>query len=67
MTEAEGVRAAKVLNRAKKLFNNENGDGWPGPADLGRGDQDMRVQAEYLQKAEEQLLAEKKIESVDQS
>ena len=43
MTEAEGVRAAKVLNRAKKLFNNENGDGWPGPADLGRGDQEMRV------------------------
>lgn len=55
MTKDEGARAAKVLNRAK------------GPADLGRGHQDMRVRAQYLQKAEEQLLAEKKIESVDQS
>ena len=68
MTESEDMRAAKVLARARKLFREENpGDEWPVPGDLARNDQLMRVQALYLQQAEKELLAEGKIESVDQS
>ncbi len=65
MAEEEQRRAAKILGRAKKLFNNENGDGWPDPADPFSDDKDAKARANYLQKAEGQLLAEKKIDSVD--
>ena len=68
MTESEDLRAAKVLTRARKLFGEENpGEEWPTASDLSHNDQVIRVQALYLKQAEKELLAEGKIESVDQS
>jgi len=68
MTEAEETRAAKVLAHARVLFKNDNaGHEWPVAGDLAQDEQLMRVQARYLQRAEEDLLAEGRIESVDQS
>jgi len=68
MTEAENLRAEKVLARARHLFKDEHpGEAWPAPTDLARDDQLMRIAARYLQRAEKELLAQGKIESVDQS
>ena len=68
MTESEDLRAAKVLTRARKLFGEENpGEEWPTATDSPHKDQVMRVQGLYLKQAMRELIAEGKIESVDQS
>jgi hypothetical protein len=68
MTDAEDRRAAKILAHAKHLFRNDNpGHDWPMASDLAQDDQLMRIQARYLQRAEQDLLKAGAIESVDQS
>jgi hypothetical protein len=67
MTEAEDIRAAKILARARNLFARDKGTRWVTPGDPAHDEQLRKTQAMYLQRAEEELLAEGKIESVDQS
>jgi hypothetical protein len=68
MTDTEDRRAAKVLAHAKHLFRDGNpGRDWPMASDLAQDEQLMRVQARYLQRAEQDLLKAGAIESVDQS
>jgi hypothetical protein len=68
VTEPEERRAAKVLAHAKHLFRDDNpGRDWPTASDLAQDDQLMRVQARYLQRAEQDLLKAGIVESVDQS
>jgi len=68
MTEVEERRAVKVLAHAKHLFRDDNpGHHWPTASDLAQDDQLMRIQARYLQRAEQDLLQAGAIESVDQS
>ncbi|MFO0990541.1 MAG: hypothetical protein U1E67_01250 [Hyphomicrobiales bacterium] len=62
------LRADKVLARAKVLFRDENpGHDWPMASDLAQDDQLMRVQARYLQRAEQDLLKAGTVESIDQT
>jgi hypothetical protein len=60
-------RTQLILNRARELFSRSHpGETWPKAVD--RPDAKvMARQAEYLARAEDQLLKEGKIESVDQS
>jgi len=68
MTDLEERRATKVLARAKHLYRDDHpGHEWPMAGDLAQDDQLMRIQARYLQRAEQDLLKAGTIESVDQS
>jgi hypothetical protein len=60
-------RMKLILDRARELFGESHpGEKWPKPVDQPDAKL-MARQAQYLARAEDQLLKEGKIESVDQS
>lgn len=60
-------RSQLILRRARELFDQAHPDeSWPGPTDR-TGAKTKAMQAKFLSTAEDQLLKEGAIESVDQS
>ena len=61
-------RLALILSRARLLFRTDlPGVGWPSPTDLSHDEKLMKLQATYLERAEQELIVEGIIDHVDQS
>ena len=61
------TRSSLILKLAKEMFENEHpGAVWPNPDDKA-DTVTIKCQGKYLSQAEHQLIAEGRIDSVDQS